>query len=137
MVLVQCLTGMEIREFPNISFEHPILGSTFKKYRSRLVYLFQFQPQRLRCYSKIKDTYSIFFLFQLCLEANIHDFKRIIGMNTPVRQVPAIQVIIVFQSIGSGYPIDKSMLFDIVRCNLSWVYKEAIKIELHRLDRRM
>ena len=26
MVLVQCLTGMEIREFPNISFEYPRLG---------------------------------------------------------------------------------------------------------------
>ena len=31
---VQCLTGMEIRKFPNISFEHP-RGSTFKKYRSQ------------------------------------------------------------------------------------------------------
>ena len=34
MVLVQCLTGMEIQDFPNISFEHP-RGSAFKKYRSQ------------------------------------------------------------------------------------------------------
>ena len=32
LVLVQWLTGMEIREFPNISFEH-LKDSTFKKYR--------------------------------------------------------------------------------------------------------
>ena len=34
LVLVQYLTGMEIREFPSISFEHP-RGNNFKKYRSQ------------------------------------------------------------------------------------------------------
>ena len=34
LVLVQCLTGMEISEFTNISFEHP-KDSAFKKYRSQ------------------------------------------------------------------------------------------------------
>ena len=41
MVLVQCLTGMEISEFPNISFEHP-RGSTFRKYRYRTLAPVQF-----------------------------------------------------------------------------------------------
>ena len=36
-VFVQCLTGMEISEFPNISFEHP-----FRKIRAQILAPVQF-----------------------------------------------------------------------------------------------
>ena len=46
--MVQRLTGMEIREFPNISFEYP-MGSTFRKYRSRTIAPVRFINPNFNC----------------------------------------------------------------------------------------